>query len=388
MARSQLFVVPRQIEVALPSFSYVEKLNDHNSIIQGFLDTHVKQNHDEKTRREDERYIRKWFEGINIPDKDHPDGERQLFIWEAMEPVVGRQRINAYSLGLVALDLKHGTRRAHLSRLRRLFDYVLNLPYVPGLAVQSIIHKYGRIEQPVTKWDYPAHVVDAEDEEGYALTGDELLDFYEFIRAEYIPNRIRKFVAGRTFTMIVMVAEGGMRSDELKYVDLFGEHRDLNYEKSSIQIRHGKGANGSGKRLRKTIFSNYAQDVERAYSEHVRPKFPNANTNPALLLSETGSRLSYNSMKQDLCQVVEAARKAGFDLPPKVGMHTLRKWFASNYLEQHPERIWNLLQMMGHVNFSTLNRYILPTQEDLDETTSRVMKRILPAHVVEKMRRT
>ena len=102
-----------------------------------------------------------------------------------MEPAQGRQRVVAFSKGLVDAGLKPRTVQGYLGFLRRLFQYVLEYPYIPGPQVHLIVSKYGRIEQPVLEYDYPVHVLDQE-EEGFVLTGDRLLQFYDFVRMEYI----------------------------------------------------------------------------------------------------------------------------------------------------------------------------------------------------------
>jgi site-specific recombinase XerD len=102
-----------------------------------------------------------------------------------MEPVMGRQRIMAFSKGLVESGLKPRTVHTYLGSLRRLFQYVLEFPYIPEDQAQSIYARYGRIEQPVLEYDYPVHILDQEPED-FVLTGERLLQFYDFVRLEYI----------------------------------------------------------------------------------------------------------------------------------------------------------------------------------------------------------
>src|SRR2546421_11971818 len=96
----------------------------------------------------------------------------------------------------------------------------------------------------------------------------------------------------------------------------------------------------------------------RVYEEKIRPAFPNAKTNPALFLTEEGNRVQYRGMWRSLASVAKAARKAGLDIPVKFSWHSLRKPFATNYMEQPPDRVWVLMDMMGHINPSTLYRYV------------------------------
>jgi site-specific recombinase XerD len=356
MTRPQLALV-HNVEIASTPIPFSQLLADHHAILQGYLDTHITRNHSDITIERERSFLIGWFESFMMQDDNHPDGERQLFVWEAMLPVLGRQRIIEFSKGLVDAGLKPRTVQTYVGSLRRLFQYVLEFPYIPATEVQSIVSKYGRLEQPVLEYDYPVHVLDQE-EEGFVLTGEQLLRFYDFVRLEYIGHNQKKLPASRDYTMIVVAGESGLRADEIRHLDALGPHRDLFYEHNSIQTRYGKGTKGSGKRVRKTIFTPFAQDTMHIYEERIRPNFPNAKTDPALFLTESGERMSYKAMWHNLHSIVEEARKAGLEVPPKLSWHSLRKSFATNFLEQHPDRPWVLMDLLGHLNPSTLHRYV------------------------------
>ena len=365
MTRPQLALV-KTVEAISTPVSFPQMLADHQAILQGYMDTHTTRNHSDRTIESERRFLIGWFESFVMQDDGHPDGQRQLLVWEAMEPVQGRQRIVAFSKGLVDTGLKPRTVQSYLGSLRRLFQYVLEYPYIPGSEGQSIVSRYGRIEQPVLEYDYPVHTLDQE-EEGFVLVGEQLFAFYDFVRLEYIGHNQKKIPASRDYTMIVVAAESGLRADEIRHLDALGPHRDLFYERNCIQTRHGKGTRGSGKRVRKTIFTPFAQDTVRIYEERIRPHFPNAKTNPALFLTESGERITYKAMWHNLHVIVEQARKAGLDLPPKLSWHSLRKSFATAFMELHPDRPWVLMDLMGHLNPSTLHRYVLHSRAYYDQ---------------------
>src|SRR6266566_3685782 len=346
MSRPHLALI-QNLGVTSPAVPFAQMLADHHAIMQGYLDTHVTRNHSDRTIESERRFLTGWFESFVLQDDDHPDGERQLLLWEAMEPAQGRQRIVAFSKGLVDAGLKPRTVQGYLGSLRRLFQYVLEYPYIPGTQVQLIVSKYGRIEQPVLEYDYPVHVLDQE-EEGFVLTGDRLLQFYDFVRLQYIGHNQKKLPASRDYTMIVIAGESGLRADEICHLDALGPHRDLFYEHNCIQTRHGKGTKGSGKRIRKTIFTERAQETVRVYEDRIRPHFPDAKSNPAHFLTEE-------------------ARKAGLEMPPKLSWHSLRKSFATNFMEQHPDRPWVLMDLLGHLNPSTLHRYVKHSRAYYDQ---------------------
>ncbi len=372
MTRPQLAVVQHSA-IAATVIPVSQMLADHQSILQGYLDTHTTRNHSDRTIESERRFLTGWFESFVLQDEDSPQGERQLFVWEAMAPVLGRQRIVGFSKGLVDVGLKPRTVQGYLGCLRRLFQYVLEYPYIPGTQVQSITSKYARIEQPVLEYDYPVHVLE-QDEEGFVLTGEQLFQFYDFVRLQYIGHNQKKLPASRDYTMIVVVGESGLRADEILHLDALGLHRDLFYEHNCIQTRHGKGTKGSGKRVRKTIFTPFAQATMRVYEDRIRPNFPDAKTNPALFLTESGERISYKAMWHNLHSIVEEGRKAGLELPPKLSWHSLRKSFATNFMEQHPDRPWVLMDLMGHLNPSTLHRYVKHSRAYYDQAIEDIVE--------------
>ncbi len=290
-----------------------------------------------------------------------------------------RQRpgIVGFSKGLADAGLKPRTVTGYLGTLRRLFDYVREYPYIPSGRPQSIVAKYGRIEQPVLEYDYPVHVLDHE-QEGFVLTGKNLINFYDFVRLECIGRNQKKVPASRDYSMIVLAGETGLRADEIRRLDATGPHRDLFYKQARVQTRHGKGCKGSGKRVRKSIFTPFAQATTKVYEERIRPAFPNAGVNPALFLSESGDRISYQSMWRSLHLIAKEARRAGLDVPPKLSWHSLRKSFATNFMERHPDRPWVLMDMLGHMNPGTLHRYVQHSRSYYEGAIDDIVRDLVP----------
>ncbi len=178
--------------------------------------------------------------------------------------------------------------------------------------------------------------------------------------------------------MVVTAGESGLRASEIRYLDALGLHRDLFYKENRIQTRYGKGFKGSGKRVRKTIMTSLAGDTLKAYEEHIRPRFHSAKTNSALFLTESGERLSYQQMWYALNRIVQQARAAGLDLPFKMSWHSLRKSFATNLMEQRPDLVWVLMDMMGHINPSTLHRYVKHSREYYEKSIDSMISSLMP----------
>src|SRR5215469_3377992 len=74
-----------------------------------------------------------------------------------------------------------------------------------------------------------------------------------------------------------------------------------------------------------------------------------------------------SAMWHNLHVITEEARKAGLAMPPKLSWHSLRKSFATNFMEQHPDRPWVLMDLMGHLNPSTLHRYVKHSRAYYDQ---------------------
>lgn len=376
MNRSHLTLVQR-VEPRSEPITFAEKLSDHQALLRGYLDTYTTRNYSDRTSQFAQRFLTGWFAGFTVPDDGVPEGERQLLVWEAMTPVTGRQHIVDFSKGLIAAGLKTRTVQTYLGSLRRLFQYVQEYPYIPGTPVQSIVEKYGRIEQPVLEYDYPAHALD-QDDEGFVLTGQQLIAFYDFVYGTYVTRNQKKYPAWRNYTMIVIAGESGLRADEICHLDALPPHRDLFYEEHCLQTRSGKGVNGSGKRVRKTICTPFAEATLRAYERQIRPMFPHASTNPALFLTESGERMTYKAAWRNLAVISKEAREAHLEIPVKMGWHSLRKSFATNFLEEHPDRVWLLMDMMGHFTLGTLHRYVKHKRSYYTDALQNIMEELVP----------
>lgn len=351
--------------VSLPKkISLAEKRQDHEAIVQGYLDTHYTRNHSENTIRAEKYLLAGWFDNETVEDPTHSEGQRELFVWEAMQPVLGRERFQRHAKNLRDDGLEGSTMRSTMGKFRRLFDYILEFPTIPGSGGVSIAHKYGRIEQPITAYEYPVHAVDR-DSSCPILYGASLLEFLDFVRTVYLPACRKSVAAQRDYTMIIVDVESGLRIDELIHLDGQGRHRDICYAEGFIQTRFGKGTKGSGKRTRQTILSPLARQALQVYEKEIRPQFKNSAHCEALFLSETGTRISYDAARRNLGEIAEAARKAGIVLPAKFGWHDFRRAFATNFMKQKPDQIWLLMQLLGHLHPGSLHRYVKFGAEDM-----------------------
>lgn len=88
--------------------------------------------------------------------------------------------------------------------------------------------------------------------------------------------------------------------------------------------------------------------------------------------------MDYSCMWDFLDNIVEIARKEGFQLPPKMSWHSLRKSFTTNFMEQYPGRVWELVKLMGHQNLSTLNRCVIPGKETFEQAQNNMVIEMMP----------
>ena len=342
-----------------------ERVRDHDSIIDAYITSHSLKNHSELTIEADRSFLKGWFNGFKVKDDHHPEG-RQLFIWEAMHPHAGRQIISNYANGLAQADLRRRTCVDYLRRIHLAFDFVLARPYIPAATVHidspvTIRGKYNDIVNPVTKYDYPPQRAE-ECTQDSPLVDDRLVDFFSWLHADFIPAAHNQATAGRTYTQILIPALAGFRYCEIEKLDKW----DIDYESGFITTRFGKASRGSGKRTRRVEMPELLQRTLGHYETAVRKNFPQAISNPALFLSREGDRLGYASAWQALRGVITHARRDGLILPSDMCWHSLRRSFATQYLDQHPDQIWHLLEMMGHQSLLSLIRYVRPSREKVE----------------------
>lgn len=345
--------------VTPPQQSHEEMLKDHTQILQNYFDTFITRGLSQITIEVQQRFIEHWFEKIRVVDGK---GERQLFIWEVMNLFEGRKRITEFLMALSIVDedgqpcLRAGTVRAYACYLERLFDWTLNSPYIAGM--ETISSKYGPLDNPFTGVEYPVHSRDILRAERFFLTKKQILGLLVFL-LEVFHGLIKKnLTAARLYAVVMLITETGMRSIELLNLDALGDDRDIFYDKKVIQTRFGKGFNSSGPQTRVMPLTRRSEITLREYEQVVRPQFRNQMNEPSLFLSLTGTRLSYATLRDGFTRLIETAREHGVDLPPKLTMHDLRASFATNYLEENPEKFWRLMELLGHSSPSSTCLYI------------------------------
>src|SRR5215204_4378654 len=172
-----------------PIISWEEQLQDHNQKIEEYLQNRVFRGCAyESTVRSARAALKRLFDLVPIEDPKHPDGHRQMLVWELLDHLRGSSRFGVLMSALLQNNLAHGTRRRYLTELRSFCDYVLAKPNIPGSSELTIMEKYGPIALTFTKYDLPMHAQDRPTNPRYALSASLRDDFYEFMRTECLPN--------------------------------------------------------------------------------------------------------------------------------------------------------------------------------------------------------
>lgn len=341
---------------------------DHSQLIEGYLRSHKIRNHSEKTIQREKRFLESWFE-------EHGPAVRPLFTWEAMEPVIGRKRTVDYGNSLIESGLSSDTVHSYLGALSRYFAYVLEHPYLERSMrggekrYEHIQNAYGPIDQPISEYDMPVHVYDGE-RLGVPLDPENLYQFYGHLRKYYLPGT-HASVRARNYSMAVLAGESGLRVDELLHL----KKDDLFFESNRVQTRYAKGTRGSGKRARCTLFPPLARDTLRYYLKEHRPNLEGANKSSFLFTSKSGRPLSYGTAHRALEEMCTCARHVGFSVADHMSWHWFRRVFATRFIEQFPNKLSVLLNLLGHVSPASVHRYIRHSEAWMDREIQNVLER-------------
>lgn len=218
---------------------YVEAEDHHGLLLDNYFASHRVRNHSPRTIAAQRRFLTGWF-------ASHGEEGRPLYIWEAMAPVVGRQRILGYIQALIDSELAPATVRVYLGMLDQFFRYVMEHPYVKvGTDFRRLQDIYGPIEKPLSEFDRPTHAYDDE-QRGLPLDPQAIYGFFAALRTHYLTAKKprRAAIQARNYTLALLAAESGLRSDELTHLEI---SKDLLWESHRLQTRFAKATRGSGK---------------------------------------------------------------------------------------------------------------------------------------------
>jgi len=336
---------------------------DHQALLQRYFESHRMRNHSIKTIAKEKSFLESWF-------KLHSNQNRILYTWEAMKPILGRKRILDYANALIDSGLAISTVRSYLGILSSYFSYTLEYPYfIEENTTQRIQDRYAFIEQPVSKFDYPVHVYNGE-QLGIPLDPETLYDFYFIVREKYLLKSRYLPIAARNYAMLVLAGESGLRIDEIFHLELV----DLFFESKKLQTRFAKGTKGSGKRARVTFFTPLAQDTIKYYLK-VRGQLADVHDCKYLFPSKSGKLIDYSSAHSALKQMVLIAQKEKFPVLSHLSWHWMRRIFATRFIERFPNRLPELISLLGHVTPNTVHCYIRHSEAWVDNKINAILER-------------
>ena len=337
----------------------------HEELIDGYMRSHRIRNHSDITISKESNFLRKWFVEYGYDD-------RPLYAWEAMSPDVGRIIVQGYIKNLLLAELHPATVRDYLGTLNRFFSFVLEHPAITVSGRFARVDEfYGvKLAKPFSEFDIPRHAYDGE-VRGVPLDPDSLYGFFAALRSKYV-NLSGRYQAtrARNYAMVVVAGETGLRLDEVRHLETV----DLFFDGHKIQTRYAKGARGSGKKARLSIFPPLARDTLRHYLKIHRPVIVGKRDTDMLFPSRFGRVLSDGQNRTDLQRMCEAARAANFPILPHMSWHWLRRVFATRFIERFPDKMAALIKLLGHSNPHTVHRYIRHSDAWMDAQIQAVME--------------
>jgi len=155
--------------------------------------------------------------------------------------------------------------------------------------------------------------------------------------------KVRTMMGARDRALLLFLLDTGVRHAELCALDL----ADLNMESGSVLVRQGKG------RKSRVVF--VGAKTRRAVTAYLKRR---RDTCPALWVTDEGTRISYDGMRQ---VIRRKAEQAGV---PEPSLHSFRRAFALTCLRNGVDLI-SLQRLMGHASLDMLRRYLAQVTSDL-----------------------
>jgi integrase len=364
-------VNPSEVEVETQAHQvpWEEQFEDHENKIEEYIQNCIFRGCSVEGTVHRKAELHAIFRRSEIADSTHPNGRRQLVVWDLLNPTRGSHYVNLIISSLLKDDVASGTKRKYMSALRWFCDYVVAKPNLPGSSRVSLPEKYGPLVTSLTKYDLPIHAADRPRKKRYALAPDLRDDFFEFLRLEYLRNHPQPHVAARNYTAIILQAEIGARSSELLAIRSEGESSDIDELNGRIRL-YGKGKAYSGKRLRWVPLTPLASEVLSIFLKFFKPLFAKSSDSDYLFLSKDGVRLTTFAYWKVFKRIVKRAIKFGLPLPPDLRPHDLRRTCATNKLQKNPLAYRKVLKHLGHSYPSSAAPYLIATDEDVEEQQS------------------
>ena len=265
---------------------------------------------------------------------------RLRHVWE-----ITPDHIRKYNLALVRRDLTTSSRRCYCAAIRSVFEFM-----VAECADEIHFATGVRIRQPVTAATAP-RVRFGDSYVRSAPPSRSLIRRVTRTMRTRLHEAARPAVAGRDLAVVETLYLTGMRANELIHLDV----DDLYPGKGAtgqIYIRFGKGAYGSGPRVRWIPMLDGLRELLAWYTSMVRPRLQPRRSR-ALFVSATNGRLSYGAVLECLDRGLRVANiKRG-----RFSLHRLRHARATHLFEAGMDLVAIQL-LLGHEFLATTQTYV------------------------------
>jgi len=157
-------------------------------------------------------------------------------------------------------------------------------------------------------------------------------------------------LALRNVALVQLMLQAGLRVGEVTALT----HADLTLKTRSGSVRV---CDGKGRKAREVPLNT---TVRRAVQDYLATQLE-ASAGTPIFRSKRGTSLAVRSVQ---AVVARLAQQAGIARIP-VSAQTLRHTFARHYLQQHPGKLRELADLLGHESLDTTAVYTKPSQDDL-----------------------
>ena len=157
-------------------------------------------------------------------------------------------------------------------------------------------------------------------------------------------------LALRNVALVQLMLQAGLRVGEV--TALTRADLTLKIRAGVVRVRDGKG--------RKTREVPLNTTVRRAVQDYLATQ-PEPSAKAPIFRSKRGTSLAVRSVQ---AMVARLAQEAGIERIP-VSAQTLRHTFARHYLQQHPGKLRELADVLGHESLDTTAVYTKPSQDDI-----------------------
>ncbi|PEI57462.1 MULTISPECIES: tyrosine-type recombinase/integrase [Priestia] len=274
------------------------------------------------------------------------------FCWE-----INKSDVEDFYISLLGKGLAHSTRRKYQSNISTFYEYLRSRKNV------EIYNKLGvRVPDVLDEFNKFFHRKDDDDVRVVPPKKETLDLFFEEMKVQ-MSNGRKYYTVARDYVFFKTLMMTGLRINELVMLDVDDVRFDLGTN-GKIHVRFGKGSRGTGYKLRWVPMLSRVDELLRWYIDEILPSFQtNQKPSVALFLSESGTRVSRDTMRTNL---IRRQKDIGIADSERFSAHQLRHAFATNYVELGVD-ILTMSKLLGHSNISTTAGYLEPSNDFIEK---------------------